>query len=126
MVGVNPLVPWWIDVETFAANWSSNLAENAQEVQGAINGLRSLGVNNVGIYASPDVWNNIVGNYQPAVPLWLAWYSGNGGPANCANIAAYAKAHNDLLPTGPVFVTQYTDQANGPPPAAGLDGDYAC
>ncbi|MGH9018191.1 MAG: hypothetical protein ACRDY1_10635, partial [Acidimicrobiales bacterium] len=119
--GVNALVPWWLDVER-DPSWSGNLAENAEEVQGAINALRGLGINNVGVYASPDVWNSVVGNYQPAVPLWLAWYSGNGGPWNCQNIAGYAQSRGDNLPTGPVFVTQYTDQANG----ISLDGDYAC
>jgi hypothetical protein len=118
LVGVNPLVTWWLDVENPPA-WSANLAENAQEVQGAINGLRGLGINNVGIYASPDIWNQIVGDYQPAVPLWVAWWTGNG-PANCANVRSTFS--NEQLPTGPVFVTQYTDTANG----QSLDGDYAC
>jgi hypothetical protein len=123
--GVNALVPWWLDVEGQTISpWSSDLAENAEEVQGAINALRGLGINNVGIYASPDVWNTIVGNYQPPVPLWVAWYSGNGGPWNCQNIAAYAQARGDKLPTGPVFVTQYTDTAG--PGGSSLDGDYAC
>ncbi len=122
--GVNGLVPWWLDVESNDASWTSDLSENAQVVQGAINGLRGLGINTVGIYASPDAWNGIVGDYQPAVPLWVAWYSGNGGPWNCANIAGYAQAHGDLLPTGPVFVTQYTSNAG--PNGGSLDGDYAC
>jgi hypothetical protein len=120
-VGVNPVVTWWLDVER-DPSWSTNLAENAQEVQGAINDLRGLGLNNVGVYASPDVWNDIVGDYQPPVPYWVAWWSGNGGPWNCQNIAAHAQAMGDLLPTGPVFLTQYTDMANG----QSLDGDYAC
>jgi len=118
--GVNPLVTWWLDVEN-PPGWSGNLALNAAEVQGAIDGLRGMGINDVGIYASPAVWNDVVGNYQPAVPLWVAWWTGNG-PSNCATIRSYAAAHDELLPTGPVFVTQYTDQANG----TSLDGDYAC
>ena len=122
-VGVNPQVTWWLDVEK-DPSWSADTAENAQVVQGAINALRGLGINNVGIYASPDVWNQIVGDYQPAVPLWVAWWTGNG-PYNCQNIKILAAAQGDLLPTGPVFVTQYTDQANGPD-GPGLDGDYAC
>jgi hypothetical protein len=120
--GVNALVPWWLDVEG-DPSWSTNRAENAQEVQGAINGLRGLGINTVGVYASPDVWNNIVGTYQPAVPLWVAWYSGNG-PGNCQNVRSYAAGRGDLLPTGPIFVTQYTDAAG--PNGGSLDGDYAC
>jgi hypothetical protein len=122
--GVNPLVPWWLDVEN-DPSWSTNPAENAQEVQGAINGLRGFGINTVGVYFSPDVWNGIVGNYQPAVPMWVAYWS-NTPVWSCQNIKAYAASRGDLLPTGPVFVAQYTDMANGPPPAAGLDGDYAC
>ncbi len=118
LVGVNPLVSWWLDVEN-PSGWSSNLAENAQEVQGAINGLRGFGINNVGIYASPDIWNEIVGDYQPAVPLWVAWWTGNG-PANCQNVRT--DFGNEQLPTGPVFVTQYADMVNG----QSLDADYAC
>lgn len=114
---MNPLVTWWLDIEQ--PSWSTNLPENAQEIQGAINGLRGQGVNNVGIYTSPDVWNTIVGDYQPPVPLWLAWWTGDG-PGNCQNIKAYAASRGDLLPTGPVFVTQYTDNGGS------LDGDYAC
>jgi hypothetical protein len=124
LVGVNPAVTWWLDVER-DPSWSTNPAENAQLVQGAINALRGLGINNVGIYASPDVWNSIVGPYQPAVPLWVAWYTGDG-PGNCANIHSYAAGRGDLLPTGPVFVTQYTNLAGPGPGGSPLDGDYAC
>jgi hypothetical protein len=118
--GVDPLVTWWIDVES-DPSWSSDTTENQEAVEGAINGLRDQGINNVGIYASPDIWNDIVGDYQPAVPLWVAWYTGDG-PGNCQNIAAYAASRGDKLPTGPVWVTQYTDTADG----QSLDGDYAC
>jgi hypothetical protein len=120
LAGVNPQVTWWLDVEK-DPSWTSDTAENAQVVQGAIDALRGLGLNNVGIYASPNVWNGIVGDYQPPVPLWVAWWTGNG-PANCQNIHSFAAQNGDLLPTGPVFVTQYTDTANG----QSLDGDYAC
>ena len=45
-------------------NWSTNLQENAQFVQGALNALHETeGIADVGIYASPGVWNTIVGNY---------------------------------------------------------------
>jgi hypothetical protein len=114
---VDTSVTWWLDVETY--NWTSNLVENAQVVQGAILGIRAEGINNVGIYASPGVWNGIVGDYQPAVPYWMAWYSGNGGPYNCANTSQWTSKYQ--LPTGPVVMTQFTDSYNGP-----FDGDYAC
>ncbi|HTT85742.1 MAG TPA: hypothetical protein VMF60_00115 [Acidimicrobiales bacterium] len=118
-VGVNAQVPWWLDVEPY--NWSSNTAENDQVIQGALNALRDIGINTVGIYTSPLTWNGIAGHFQPAVPLWVAWYT-NDPQANCANAVSYAAQNGNFLPTGGVFVTQYTNQANG----QSLDGDYAC
>jgi hypothetical protein len=117
--GVNPLVTWWLDVEP--ANWSANTAENDQVIQGAYNALRDFGANNVGIYTSPLTWNGIAGAYRPAVPLWVAWYT-NDPLSNCSTAVSYAASHGNLLPTGGVWVTQYTDTANG----QSLDGDYAC
>ena len=117
--GANPLVTWWLDVEP--ANWSSNTGENDQVVLGAINALRGAGVNNVGIYTSPLTWNGIAGNFQPAVPLWVAWYTGDP-QGNCANAVAYAAKNGNFLPTGGVWITQYTNVANN----QSLDGDYAC
>ena len=62
-------------------------SENAQFVQGALNALHETeGIADVGIYASPDVWNGIVGDYQPNVPYWMADYlSPPSGPGSCAD-----------------------------------------
>ena len=117
--GVDPFVTWWLDVEPF--NWSSNTAENDQVIAGALSSLRDHGINNVGIYTSPLTWNAIVGNYSPAVPVWVAWYTGDP-VGNCVNAVPYAAANGNNLPTGGVWITQYTNQANG----QSLDGDYAC
>src|SRR5258708_25895738 len=67
-------IPWWLDVENNSiASWSGNSQENALFVQGALNALHETdGIADVGIYASPGVWNNIVGNYAPSVPYWMA------------------------------------------------------
>ncbi|MHB8328843.1 MAG: glycoside hydrolase family 25 domain-containing protein [Acidimicrobiales bacterium] len=123
--GVNTYVTWWLDVEP-DPSWSSDTSANASVVRGAIYAVRDKGINNLGIYTSPDSWNQIVGNYRPAVPLWVAWYSGNGGPYNCQNIASYAATHQDLLPTGPVWLTQYTNNAATQSSGQTVDGDYAC
>jgi hypothetical protein len=122
--GVNTAVTWWLDVEMYAANWSStNLPENAQVVRGAIDGLRDEGLNNVGIYASPGVWNNIVGNYQPAVPYWMAdWLNPASGPGSCADYSNWASTKQ--LPTGPLVMVQYTDAISYQNNT--FDGDYAC
>ena len=87
-VGVNAGVPWWLDVENDPASpWSPNTQENADFVQGALNALHETnGVADVGIYASPQNWNGIVGNYAPSVPYWMADYLGSpSGPGSCAD-----------------------------------------
>jgi len=112
-------IPWWLDVETASANWSGNLSENAQFVQGALNALHeSEGIPDVGIYASPGVWNNIVGSYQPDVPYWMADYlSPASGPGSCADISRW-QSMGKQLPSGPLEVVQYDSQQ--------YDMDYAC
>ena len=124
--GIDANVGWWLDVE--GANWSADTTANAALVMGALFGLKAEGLNSSGIYASPGVWNGIVGDYQPAVPYWMAWYSGgptpSQGPFNCANASQWTTTEE--LPTGGVVMTQYTSGAtdvdgNGP-----FDADYAC
>ncbi len=110
--------PWWLDVET-DPSWSANPGENAQFVQGALNALHEAeGIADVGIYASPGVWNNIVGNYQPDVPYWMADYlSPASGPASCADITRW-QSMGAQLPTGPLEIVQYNSSQ--------FDDDYAC
>ncbi len=112
-------IPWWLDVETAGANWSGNLNENAQFVQGALNALHeSEGIPDVGIYASPGVWNNIVGNYTPSVPYWMADYLASpSGPGSCADYQNWVTNHGAQLP-GPPEIVQYD--------SAQYDEDYAC
>ncbi|HEY4947986.1 MAG TPA: hypothetical protein VII19_08805 [Acidimicrobiales bacterium] len=114
--GVNTAVTWWLDVEK-DPSWSSDVTANAAFVQGSLDGLRDEGVNNVGIYTSPLTWSGIVGSYQPQVPLWLAWYTGNP-QQNCATGYSYAAAHGDNLPSGGIWITQYGSGT--------FDNDYAC
>jgi hypothetical protein len=119
--GVDVDVPWWLDVEP--ANWSSDTAANQQVVQGALTYLQDEGVNTVGVYTSPLTWSGLVGNYQPPVPIWLAWYT-NDPQANCQNGVSYAAQYGNDLPTGGVLITQYSDQVQVQGNA--FDGDYAC
>jgi len=116
--GVNTGVSWWLDVES-SGNWSGDPNENAALVQGALNALHETeGIADVGIYASPGVWNGIVGNYQPDVPFWMADYLSNpSGPGSCADIAHW-QGNGALLPSGPLEVVQYD--------SAQFDEDYAC
>jgi hypothetical protein len=111
-------IPWWLDVETAGANWSTNLSENAQFVQGALNALHeSEGIPDVGIYASPGVWNNIVGDYTPSVPFWMADYLPSpSGPGSCADYSNWVSKGAQL--PGPPEIVQYN--------SAQFDEDYAC
>jgi len=112
-------IPWWLDVETANANWSADLSENAQFVQGAINALHeSEGIPDVGIYASPGVWNTIVGDYTPSVPYWMADYLASpSGPGSCADYQNWVTNHGAQLP-GPPEIVQYNSTQ--------YDEDYAC
>jgi hypothetical protein len=115
--GVNPRVPWWLDVEG-DGHWSPNSLYNAIFVQGALTALHEYeGVPDVGIYASPGVWNSIVGDYEPDVPYWMADYlEPPSGPSTCADYARWASRAQ--LPSGPLQVVQYG--------SARFDEDYAC
>jgi hypothetical protein len=117
---VNTNVAWWIDVEGAGTYWTPSTADNAQTVAGAIAALHNTeGIPDVGVYASPGTWNSIVGNYQPAVPYWMAnWLTPPSGPATCATVPSWQA--KEQLPTGPVEIAQYGDNVNG------ADGDYAC
>jgi hypothetical protein len=128
--GVDTQVAWWLDVESYSLpgipSWQGDTAENASLVQGAIEGLQSEGLNNVGIYSSPGVWNGIVGDYQPSVAYWAASWGVN--PAfTCANVRS--QFPDALLPSGPVQVVQYSSPTT-PLPLGGMntafDNDYAC
>jgi hypothetical protein len=119
--GVNTDVAWWLDVESnggFPTGTPSDLQENMELVQGAIYALHDTeGIADVGIYASPDVWNQIVGDYQPAVPYWMADYLPDpSGPGSCADVPN--QEANNQLPTGPVEIVQYDSTQ--------YDDDYAC
>jgi hypothetical protein len=118
--GIDTGVTWWLDVENDPAMpWSGNDASNAAFVQGALNALHETeGLANVGIYASPGVWNSIVGDYQPSVPYWMADYLPSpSGPGSCADYSNWVQNHNAQLP-GPPILVQYNSQQ--------YDEDYAC
>jgi hypothetical protein len=114
--GVDTSVAWWLDVES-DASWTGNLAANAAVVQGAIDGLHSVGLNSVGIYSQASHWSSIVGSYSPGVPEWVANWGTNSPPFNPAQ---YCSGWN--FASGPVAVVQYTDGAT----SNGFDNDYAC
>jgi hypothetical protein len=117
--GVDAAVPWWLDVENNPiSSWSTSTQENENFVQGALNALHETeGVATVGIYASPENWNGIVGDYAPSVPYWMADYLGSpSGPGSCADYARQVSMGEQL--PGPPEIVQYN--------SGQFDEDYAC
>ena len=112
-------IPWWLDVENNPiSSWSTSTQENAQFVQGALNALHETeGIPDVGIYASPAVWNGIVGDYAPSVPYWMADYLASpSGPGSCADYSNQVSKGFQL--PGPPEIVQYNSEQ--------FDEDYAC
>jgi hypothetical protein len=127
--GVNAGVPWWLDVENSPPGvpaWSGNTQLNADFVQGALNALHeSEGVADVGIYASPGVWNSIVGDYTPSVPYWMADYLPSpSGSGSCADYQNWVTNHGAQLPGPPEIVQYFSGPVAGSP--GNYDDDYAC
>jgi hypothetical protein len=127
--GVDTQVAWWLDVENYSLpgipSWQ-DAGANASLVEGAIEGLQSEGLNNVGVYSSPGVWNNIVGGYQPAVAYWAASW-GVDPASTCANVRSQFPTAR--LPSGPVQVVQYSSPSTTLPLGGmdtAFDNDYAC
>jgi hypothetical protein len=100
---------WWLDVET-TNSWSDNLAANAQVIQGAIDFLHGQGAG-VGIYSTPDQWQQIAGIFAPSLPVWVA------GALDVTDAASYC-APVYGFGGGGVWLVQY--------PVGDFDGDYAC
>ncbi|NNN22654.1 MAG: hypothetical protein HKL80_11715 [Acidimicrobiales bacterium] len=132
---------WWLDIEGAAGSsnplWSSDLASNAQAVQGAIDSFRSLNIpgtsskETVGIYAAPCVWPQIVGgsdlgsgctNYQGYSPDVLEW---NADWNNSSNPSIYCSP-TYAFTSGGIALVQYTDNRVPPNSSQGYDGDYSC
>lgn len=123
---------WWLDVE-LANSWNGTTTANAAALQGAVDHLRSLGVDTVGIYSTTYQWGQITGGYRAGtaatyraawagaftprypmedVPLWIAGLGTREQAAsNCAASFTGATA----------MLAQYTDGDAG-----GLDGDIVC
>ena len=123
--GINTQTAWWLDVEGHLGcnpnSWCWSATDqnaNSLLVQGAIDGIKAEGINTVGIYSSPGIWNSIVGNYQPVVPYWMADYLNTpSGPGSCADYNRWVSM-GKLLPSGGLVMVQYNSST--------YDDDYAC
>jgi hypothetical protein len=118
MINGRATVPWWLDIEQ--GNWSSNKANNASVVMGAVNALHADGVATVGFYFSLEGWTTWMGTYDPTGPLFPAWWGGPAPATKCKEARSVAASSGHFIPSGPIALIQYTDNAGG------FDGDYSC
>jgi hypothetical protein len=68
--GIDGTAVWWIDVET-TNTWNGTTQENATVIASMAARLQELGVR-VGIYSSPQQWQQIAGDWAPGLPVWNA------------------------------------------------------
>lgn len=69
----------WLDVEPVAVwEWSADRAANAAVVEGAARAYRDAGYR-IGVYSTPYMWEEIVGDFELGVPEWRA--AGTAGRA---------------------------------------------
>jgi hypothetical protein len=68
--GVSGTAMWWLDVEVTNA-WNGTQQENATVLASMAARLQESGVR-VGIYSSPQQWEEIAGDWAPGLPVWNA------------------------------------------------------
>lgn len=68
--GVSGIGVWWLDVE-LTNSWKGTQQENATVLAAMAARLQEAGVR-VGIYSSPQQWQEIAGDWEPGLPVWNA------------------------------------------------------
>ena len=62
----------WVDVEPVPDfDWSQDPVTNAAVVEGAVRAYRDAG-HRVGVYSTPALWEQVVGDFAPGLPEWRA------------------------------------------------------
>lgn len=95
---------WWLDVET-ENTWAGTTQENATVLDAMAARLQELGVR-VGIYSTPQMWEEIAGSWSPGLPVWYAV-----GPGTAAQAAAACSS--ELAGSAPAIVQWVQDTAHG-------------
>lgn len=117
--GVDASTAWWLDVET-SNSWLSNLAANAQVVQGAIDFLTGKVVA-VGVYSTNNMWSTITGGSPTVVVVSPVpvWYATAVKSAATAQTYCGSAGSTYAFTGGDVWLVQFVD-------GTGIDADYAC
>jgi hypothetical protein len=101
---------WWLDVET-ENSWTNNVLQNRAALQGMIDAIhQNVFAATVGFYSYPGQWIQIVGNWRPRLPAWVA-------TGTMSESMAVAACHEPSFTGSSVQLSQYTLK---------LDEDYNC
>jgi len=94
----------WLDIESVPGfDWSADTAANAAVVQGAARGYNDAGYR-IGVYSTPFLWDQIVGDLALGVPEWRP-----AGPSSRA--AAEARCGDDWgIQGGAAVLVQWVEQ----------------
>jgi hypothetical protein len=101
---------WWLDVET-DNSWTNDPIQNAAALIGMVEAIQqNTFSSHVGFYSSAFQWGQIVGNWRPNLPAWVATGSTSEAVAKRACLEPSFTA-------GQVVFSQYTLR---------LDENYLC
>jgi peptidoglycan hydrolase-like protein with peptidoglycan-binding domain len=99
----------WIDVEVSTVlPWSRHVVNNIALLRGVLAGLRAAHMP-VGVYTTPNMWQEITGGFQLNIPNWLP--SGDGKARHAARLCQTSAT------SGRTWLVQYTQA---------LDSDLTC
>jgi hypothetical protein len=110
--GVSGTTMWWLDVET-VNTWAGTQQQNATVLDAMAARLQELGAR-VGIYSTPEMWDEIAGSWNPGLPVWYATGHGNARTA--------ALACQDGFAGSPTAIAQWVQRYQG----AELDHNLVC
>jgi hypothetical protein len=100
---------WWLDIEG-TTRWSGDKAANARVVQGSIDYLQQKTFT-VGVYSTYYLWQTIVGDYKPGLPIWIGGAPAGAPESYCTNPAKHFGG-------GTPWLTQWVEN--------NFDNNYAC
>jgi len=93
--GVAGTTVWWLDVET-VNTWEGTSQQNATVLDAMAARLQDLGVR-VGIYSTPQMWLEIAGAWEPALPVWYATGPGTQATAAAACDRSFAGSDTAIV-----------------------------
>jgi len=92
---------WWLDVET-DNSWTTSTSVNRASLEGAIAAIQQNSfLAEVGIYSTPDQWQEITGGWHNDLPAWL-------GTGLTSESAAARLCSTDGFTGGSIWLSQYT------------------